>query len=313
MLLFSNNAAHASPKAISTHCRHNTMNATQEHQELGQFIPPVYHYNMLTNPERMAAFRTAIDLAVPAGAKVLELGGGTGVLSFFAAQKAAKVWCVEKNPDMIREALRILALNAGSERVELIEADAFEYLPPEPVDVVICEMLHVGMLREKQIPVIESFKRRYLEKFGAPLPRFVPEAFIQAIQPLQQSFDFDGYYAPTPFFQNPAEFQPRSTELAKPTIYQLAIYEAPLPDNCCWQGEILIDTPGELNALRFITKNLIAINETTQSTIDWFGHYLVMPLPEPLAVTAGQRLAVVFDYKPGDPISALRPSVSPIS
>lgn len=144
------------------------------------------------------------------------------MLSFFAAQRAAKVWCVEKNPDMVREARRILALNLGSERVELIEADAYDYLPPESVGVVICEMLHVGMLREKQIPVIESFKCHYLAKFGAPLPRFLPEAFIQAVQPLQQSFDFDGYYAPTPFFQNPAEVQPRNEELGKPTIYQMA-------------------------------------------------------------------------------------------
>lgn len=287
------------------------MNAKPEHLELGQFIPPVYHYNMLTNPERMAAFRAAIELSVPAGAKVLELGGGTAVLSYFAAQRASKVWCVEKNPEMVREARRILALNPGSERVELVEADAYDYLPPEPVDVVICEMLHVGMLREKQIPVIESFKRNYLAKFGAPLPRFVPEAFIQAVQPLQQSFDFDGYYAPSAFFQNPAEAQPRSEELGKPTIYQMAIYEAPLPDDCNWQGEIAIEQDGTLNALRFITKNLVAIDEVGQRTVDWFGHYLVLPLPEPLAVKAGQRLAVAFDYRPGDPISALQPSVTP--
>jgi hypothetical protein len=58
----------------------------------------------------------------------------------------------------------LLALNPNGEKVEVIHADAFEYLPPEPVDVVICEMIHVGMLREKQVEVIESFKRRYTER-----------------------------------------------------------------------------------------------------------------------------------------------------
>lgn len=289
------------------------MHVKPDHLELGQFIPPVYHYNMLTNPERMAAFRAAIELAVPSDAKVLELGGGTGVLSFFAAQRASKVWCVEKNPEMVREARRILALNPGSERIELIEADACDYLPPEPADVVICEMLHVGMLREKQIPVIESFKHNYLAKFGAPLPRFVPEAFIQAVQPLHQSFDFDGYYAPAPFFQNPAETQSRSKELGKPTVYQIASYEAPLPEDCNWRGEIAIEQDGLLNALRFITKNLVAIDEVSQRTVDWFGHYLVLPLHEALAVKSGQRLEVAFNYRPGDPISALQPSVTPIA
>lgn len=287
----------------------DTQNVPQEHLELGQFIPYVYHYHMLTDQARMDAFRDALAIAVPPGSRVLELGGGTAVLSFFAAQRAAKVWCVEKSPEMAQEARRILSLNPGGKRVEIIEADAFDYLPPEPVDVVICEMLHVGMLREKQIPVIESFKRRYLEKFGKPLPRFVPEAFIQAVQPVQQSFDFDGYYAPTPFFQDPAAEQPRTVELAAPAIYQLACYGESLPADCSWQGEITLEQSGRLNALRFITKNVIAIDEAAQRTVDWFSQYLIVPLAEPLEVAADQQVAVSFAYRPGDRIAALKPSV----
>jgi predicted RNA methylase len=282
----------------------------QDHLELGQFIPPVYHYHMLTDQARMDAFRDGLALAVPQGSRVLELGGGTAVLSFFAAERAAKVWCVEKNPEMVREARRILALNPGHEKVEMIEADAFDYLPPEPVDVVICEMLHVGMLREKQIPVIESFKRRYLEKFGTPLPRFVPEAFIQAVQPVQQSFDFDGYYAPTPFFQHPDTEHSRTLELADPAIYQLACYGDTLPEDCSWEGELALSRSGEFNALRFITKNVIAIDEAARRTVDWFSQYLIMPLEKPLEVEAGQKAAIRFAYRPGDRITALKPSAT---
>lgn len=281
-----------------------------EYLELGQFIPPVYHYHMLTDQARMNAFREAIAFSVPSGARVLELGGGTAVLSFFAAQRATRVWCVEKNPELVREARRILALNPGGERVEMIEADAFDYLPPEPVDAVICEMLHVGMLREKQIPVIESFKRRYREKFGEPLPRFVPEAFIHAVQPVQQSFDFDGYYAPTAFFQLPYSEQPRTMELATPAVYQLGCYSESLPADCSWQGEIALERSGRLNALRFITKNVIAVNEVAQRTIDWFSQYLIVPLIEPLEVETGQRVMISFAYRPGDRIAALRPSAT---
>jgi len=168
---------------------------------LGQFIPVHYHHNMLMDQNRMASFKTAIDYAVKPGARVLELGGGTGVLSWFAAEKADKVYCVEFNPDMVREARRMLALNPNGDKVEVIHADAFEYLPPEPVDVVICEMIHVAMLREKQVEVIESFKRRYLERFGGALPVFLPEAVIMAVQPLSQEYDFEGFYAPIVQFQ----------------------------------------------------------------------------------------------------------------
>jgi protein arginine N-methyltransferase 1 len=159
----------------------NTANNSQQHLELGQFIPLAYHYNMLTDEARMTAFQDAMALAVTPGCRVLELGGGTAALSFFAAQRGANVCCVERNPELVHEARRILALNPGGERVTVIEADAFDYLPAEPVDVVICEMLHVGMLREKQIAVIDSFKQRYRAKFGEKLPRFIPEAFFQEI------------------------------------------------------------------------------------------------------------------------------------
>src|SRR5487761_1017102 len=92
-----------------------------EREVLGQFIPLHYHYNMLTDEARMAGFKEALEKVVPPGGKVLELGGGTGVLSFFAAQNAAKVWCVERNPELVRAARRILALNAGGDRIEVVE------------------------------------------------------------------------------------------------------------------------------------------------------------------------------------------------
>ena len=127
--------------------------------ELGQFIPLHYHHNMLLDPARMGGFKTAITQVVQEGSVVVELGGGTGVLSFFAAQKAKKVYYVEYNPELVSEARRILEGNNNGERVELIHADACTFTPPEPIDVVICEMLHVGLLREKQLEVIDAFKR----------------------------------------------------------------------------------------------------------------------------------------------------------
>lgn len=289
------------------------MHTSQEHLELGQFIPFIYHHNMLADPARMSAFFEAIKVAVPPGAKVLDLGGGTGVLSFFAAQRAAHVWCVERNPELVRAARRLIAINPGAERIEVIQADAFDYLPPEPVDVVICEMLHVGMLREKQVPVLASFKRRYLEKFGAPLPLFLPEAFIQAVQPVQQSFDFNGYYAPIPSLQDPSALHPRTTELAAPALFQLASYGEPLPAECVWQGEITLTQGGSLNALRFITKNVLTIVEKEQRSVDWFSQYLILPLEEPLVVAAGQRVSVDFSYTLGDPIATLKPVVTLIA
>jgi predicted RNA methylase len=277
--------------------------------ELGQFIPLHYHYHMLSDSARVAGFKAAIEHVVRPGARVLELGGGTGVLSFFAASRGARVWCVERNPQLAHEARKMLARNHFPGEVEVIEADAFHYLPPEPVEVVICEMIHVAMLREKQIPVISSFKQRYLEKFGGPLPVFVPEAFVQALQPVHQSFNFEGYYAPAPLFQDPGTLQRRTWELGQPVLYQTASYAEGLPARCGWAGEIGIERAGTLNALRFITKNILAILPQKGLSIDWHSQYLVVPLEDALQVEAGQKVRVHFDCAPGDPLDALRPEV----
>lgn len=277
-----------------------------ESSYLGQFIPVHYHHNMLMDVNRMANFKAAIDYAVFPGAKVLELGGGTGVLSWFAAAKADKVWCVEFNPDMVSEARRLLARNSHGHKVSVIHADAFEYLPPERVDVVICEMIHVAMLREKQVDVIESFKRRYLARFGGPLPLFIPEAVIMALQPLQQDYAFEGFQAPIIQFQETGAVSPKTIPMADPAIYALLDFSMPVDPVIAWRGRIPITRAGTVNALRFITKNILAVVKETASTINWLNHYMALPLDESLALEKGDCLDIAFEYRAGASIPTLQ-------
>jgi predicted RNA methylase len=275
--------------------------------ELGQFIPLHYHFNMLNDASRTGAFEEAIARAVRPGARVVELGGGTGVMSFFAARRAGHVWCVERNPDVARETRRLLALNACADIVEVVEADALDYVPPEPVDVVVCEMLHVTLLVEKQLPVIAAFKEHYLAAFGPPLPRFVPEALIQAVQPVQHSFEFYGYVAPTMHFQDGSAEQPRTRELGDPVVYQTLEFDGPIAPRIAWTGVLAVAQPGSLNAVRFITKNLLAILPAEQRSVDWLMNYLIVPLPVATEVAPCDRVEVAFDYGFGDPLSSLKP------
>lgn len=290
--------------------RKNMLNEREiESCYLGQFIPVHYHHNMLMDQNRMHNFKSAIHYAVHPGAKVLELGGGTGVLSWFAASLAEKVYCVEFNPDMVKEARKMLAMNPNGHKVEVIHADAFEYLPPEPVDVVICEMIHVGMLREKQVEVIESFKRRYLARFGGPLPVFMPEAVIMAVQPLQQEYDFEGFYAPIVQFQETTLVYPGTVELATPSVYSILDFSQPTDTLIAWEGEFLAEKSGMVNALRFITKNILSVVSERSSTIDWLNHYMTLPLEAPVPVKAGDVLQVGFKYRAGGSIPSLQAAI----
>ncbi len=257
----------------------------------------------------MESFKEAIELAVPIGSRVLELGGGTGALSFFAAQRAAKVYCVERLRENALVARSLLAKNRNGERVEVICADALHYLPPEPVDVVICEMLHVGMVREQQIEVIESFKKRYLATFGGPLPRFIPEAFIQGIQPINYNFNFFGYVAPVPLFQSPGNADPACKELGDPAVYQLAEYRYDVSRRISWKGSLPINSSGECNAMRIILKNLVAIRLDQNSPVAWHNQYLVVPLPSSIPVQEGSSLEVSINYSSGCEVEELQNSV----
>ena len=281
-----------------------------ESEYLGQFIPLHYHHNMLMDEYRMKGFKEAIDYVVFPHAKVLELGGGTGALSWFAATKAEKVWCVEWNIELVTEANRLLSMNAFGNRVEVVHDDAFVYLPPEPVDIVICEMIHTAMLREKQVEVINAFKERYLKHFGGPLPRFIPEAVIMAVQPLQQDYHFKGFYAPIIQFQNALEIQEGTKEMAAPAIYSMLDFSQDTDIHIGWKGSFKIELGGVVNAFRFITKNVLAIKMETNSTIDWLNHYLVLPVATPLTVAAGTIINVSFNYQAGGSIQSLQDSLS---
>ncbi|MDB5745325.1 MAG: methyltransferase type 12 [Massilia sp.] len=276
---------------------------------LGQFIPVHYHHNMLMDQNRMNAFQAAIAHAVRPGMKVLELGGGTGVLSYFAAQQASKVYCVEFNPDLVLEARRFLAMNPNGHKVEVIHADAFDYLPPEPVDVVICEMIHVAMLREKQVAVIEAFKARYLARFGGALPVFMPEAVVMAVQPLQQDYAFNGFYAPIVQFHETSVAYPGTLELAAPAVYSVLDFAGPVDSLIAWRGSFEVKQGGRFNALRFVTRNLLSIVQEQGSTIDWLNHYMSVPLARPFEVVAGDVVEVAFEYRAGGSIPSLQASL----
>lgn len=276
-----------------------------ESHYLGQFIPLHYHHHMLMDENRMANFKAAIDHTVFMGAKVLELGGGTGVMSCFAASKASKVWCVESNPDMVAESRRLLARNPDGHKVEVVHADAFHYLPPEPVDVVICEMIHSAMLREKQVAVINAFKDRYRQRFGGHLPIFVPEAVIMAVQPLQQTYDFFGFHAPIIQFQLPHAIQTDMIEMAAPEVYSTLDFTLATSPEIQWVGTFTMKRDGMVNALRFMTKNILAVVLEQATTIDWLGGHMVLPLAEPIKVKAGNLIQVSFRYLAGGSLRSL--------
>jgi predicted RNA methylase len=272
---------------------------------LGQYIPLHYHGQMLADERRMSSFEEAIAKLVPEGAHVVELGAGTGVMSFFASKRARKVTCIERLPHVAAAARRLLAANGVADKVTVVEGDARSFMPDEPADVVICELLHVALLREKQCEVLASFKARHLEHFGKAIPLIIPEASILAVQPVYQPYDFHGYHAPVPLFLEPGSVHADTIEMGTPEVYAVAEYLGEIPGSIAVDGFVVAEKKGTINALRFITKNLVGIFPSEGRSADWHMQYMSIPLPRPIDVEVGWSVRVRFQYETGGSIESL--------
>jgi len=272
---------------------------------LGQFIPLHYHYDMLRDSYRMTSFQQAIEHTVTPGMHVVDLGGGTGVLSYFAAMQGASVTYVERNPELVEVAERFLHMNQVRDRVTMVQEDAASYVPKEPVDVVVCEMLHSGLVREKQTEVIARFKANYQRSVAEKLPRFLPEATLLAIQPVAQRYEFSGFLAPVPLFQPPLAQVDGTNELSLPALYNTLIYDEQYSDRIDWKGSVTIARPGKLNAWRVITKNVLAVLVEQRDEICWHNQYLVVPESQPMDVQPGQTIEMQMSYEFGSELHDL--------
>jgi protein arginine N-methyltransferase 1 len=279
-----------------------------EESQLGQFIPLHYHGQMLMNEQRMVPFEEAISRLVPVNANVVELGGGTGVLSFFASKRARKVTLVEKLPHVAAAARRLLHANGVADKVCVVEADARMYVPDEPADVVICEMLHVGLLREKQIEVLQHFKAQHEAKFGLRVPLILPEAAILAVQPVFQPYDFHGFCATVPLFFDAFALS-NTVEMGPPALYSTIEFVADLPESFTFEQPTLIDRTGTVNALRFVTKVPVGIFADELRSADWYMPYMSLPLATPIEVEAGTEIKLSFQYDAGGSIESLQSSI----
>lgn len=82
---------------------------------------------------------------------VLDVGAGSGILSFFALQAGArKVYAVEAS-SMAKHAQLLVQSNNSSGRIEVIAGKIEEIELPEPVDIIISEPMGYMLLNERML------------------------------------------------------------------------------------------------------------------------------------------------------------------
>ena len=112
------------------------------------------------------------------------VGTGTGLLSMFAAQAgAARIYAVEHCPATAELARELIARNAMDDRITVIEGTAVEVELPEPVDVLLIEL--IGNLGSEED--IEAVAAAVASRWLKPGGRCVPERLRTFALPVQVS------------------------------------------------------------------------------------------------------------------------------
>src|SRR5688500_17817267 len=101
-----------------------------------------FHDLMLNDRLRMTAYRKAIFEAVQPGDIALDLGTGTGIHSQWALEAgAARVIGIDLSAPILDRAVQRLRAAGLADRFEPIHGVSYEVELPEPVDVLISEIM----------------------------------------------------------------------------------------------------------------------------------------------------------------------------
>lgn len=108
--------------------------------DLAHFSNPWEHVRLLSDADRNEALIDVLARRAP-GARVLEVGCGTGLLSCIAARLGARrVYAVEPTP-LVEQARALVEANGLGDVVEVLRGRV-EDLEPRPVDVAFSELLN---------------------------------------------------------------------------------------------------------------------------------------------------------------------------
>lgn len=164
---------------------------------------PQWHFPMLGDVERNRAFRRAIERAVRPETSVLDIGTGSGLLAMMAARAGARhVWACESNRSVSDVARSVIERNGYADRISVIAKPSAALQIgrdlPEPVDLVVAEIVDVGLFGEGVMPTFADAVRRLLKPGGTIIPRagtlwgmLVECPTLRAINPVGEVEGFD--------------------------------------------------------------------------------------------------------------------------
>ena len=127
------------------------------------------HEKMLSDKARMNAYHKAIIKHIRKDDIVIDLGTGTGILSFFASQKSPKKIYAIEHGKIIETAKKVCEHN-GIKNIEFINTNSRNFSISEKADFIIHEQIGALLFDEHMIENLSDLKKRVLKNGGKILP-----------------------------------------------------------------------------------------------------------------------------------------------
>ena len=176
---------------------------------LEEFAKPSVQESLLRDRIRCDAYRDAILRTVKPGDVVVDLGAGTGLLSFFALQAGARhVYAIEMS-DIVGATAELTEANGFRERITLIRKNSKKARLPERCDVLITETLSAFCFdTENSIEFVADARERFLK----PGARIIPNSADTFLLPFSSEAFGAGRLGPRLY---DLDFRPFSKRLFK--------------------------------------------------------------------------------------------------
>jgi precorrin-6B methylase 2 len=130
-----------------------------------------FHAFCLTDSgSRLDQFAAAIDARVKPGDTVVDLGAGSGILSFLACRAGARrVYAIEAG-DSLEFARLLAARNGFLDRIEFIGNASTQVVLPERVDAIVGDIHDTFGLQAHGLATMVDARDRFLKSGGALIP-----------------------------------------------------------------------------------------------------------------------------------------------
>lgn len=258
----------------------------------------------LYDAQRVEYLRAAIHQTVKKDDIVVDAGSGTGLLGMFAAQAgAARVYCVELNPEFIPVIEQNAQRNGFGDQIVAINANAATVDLPEAVDVIISEVISAGFFFEPQLQIVHNL-RRFLKPGGRVVPMLMRN-YVELIQAQTElyglRFDYDSRFTELD----------EDRQLTSVAQYLSTDFLHPSDPAIAAKVRVTGTSDGLANAVKVTYDIEFADGVWADKPTEFLLNPQILFLPRPQPVRRGETFEVSLRYLAGDSPMACRVEASP--